>query len=131
MIRLGHNAGYLAPWQAGLIARYAPGQRYVVTDPDVVPDENCPTNLLSVLSRALTRFPDAVKEGIGLRTDDLPWHYPQRDRVIAWEKRFSNRRLSVRYYRASVDTTFALYRNDTEFSRWPSIRTADLIGRDI
>ena len=42
VIRLGVNAGHLAPWELGIVERYARHERYVVTDPDVVPDDSCP-----------------------------------------------------------------------------------------
>ena len=48
---------------------------YVYTDPDVVPIEACPRDLVGVLQSVLNDNPDVAAAGVGLRVDDLPDAY--------------------------------------------------------
>jgi hypothetical protein len=84
------------------------GERYVVTDPDVVPAPDCPADWLDHLGKILddSGFP---KAGLGLRTDTIPEWYQHRDHVIEWESQFWNPTSTDGVYAAQVDTTLALY----------------------
>ena len=73
--RLRENAGHLAPWDAGVVEREARGEWYVVTDPDVVPVPECPSDAVEHFREALLRYPRYFKAGFGLVIDDLPEHY--------------------------------------------------------
>ena len=73
VVRLGANCGHLAPWTMGVIEHHARGP-YVVTDPDVVPTEECPPDAVARLLELLDRHPGHVKAGLGLVIDDLPDH---------------------------------------------------------
>jgi hypothetical protein len=126
LVQLDENFGHLAPWTAGVVAREAPDEWYVVTDPDVVPIEECPPDAVRHFRNALERYPDYVKAGFGLRIDDLPSHYRHAKVVGAWEEQFWRRRFGRNLYHAAIDTTFALYRpleSHFEFVGRPSIRT--------
>ncbi|MEZ5216956.1 MAG: hypothetical protein R2715_10315 [Ilumatobacteraceae bacterium] len=46
-----------------------------MTDPDVVPIEECPLDALEHFRSLLDRYPDLHKAGFGLRIDDLPEQY--------------------------------------------------------
>lgn len=111
VVRRDDNLGPYAPWRTGYIERNLKREWLIVTDPDVVPSEDCPLDAHEHLRRALRQHPLEPKAGLALRTDDLPAHYPHRDAVVRWEAPYSHsmhRRGD--YYRAPVDTTFALYR---------------------
>jgi len=116
-------------WTNGTIAELvAPGERFIVTDCDVVPDVACPPNWVAVLWQVLNENPWAVKAGLGLRLDGLPSHYEHRDRVRQWEAQWWAKTgpmvHGVPLYRAGVDTTLALYRAPEEpFAIVPSLRT--------
>lgn len=110
VVRTGRNLGHRAPWLSGAVQRHAHGRYFVVTDPDVVPDPACPDDALEHFRALLDRFPDIDKVGFGLRTDDLPAHYPLRDDVIDWERPFWQDEIEPGVFRAGIDTTFALYR---------------------
>ncbi len=86
------------------------GQRYVVTDPDVIPADDCPHDWAVHLGSLLDDHPEAAKAGLGLRTDNLPDHYYRKQQVIDWEAKFWNHPAGDGAYRAGVDTTLALYR---------------------
>lgn len=95
---------------------------YLVTDPDVVPSEDCPADWLPRLAGVLARS-SAVKVGLGLRLDRLPESC--RDLVSSWEAGFWADEWEEGVFRANVDTTLALYRPYTQyplFALGPSLR---------
>jgi hypothetical protein len=110
VVRTGANLGPRAAWITGLVQEVGLSTPYVVTDPDVVPTEGCPADLLDHLCGALDRFPEVDRIGIGLRIDDLPAGGPHTDDVVAWESQFWETEVAPGFFAADVDTTFALYR---------------------
>lgn len=125
------NLGEMSPWQAGLVERYASGRRYVVTDFDVVPESTCPLDAIDYLGSLLDRYEPVVKAGLGLRIDDLP-PIPRSEHIRAWEEQFWRRVIRPGVHAAAIDTTFALYREDTPFSPNPAVRTgAPYVARHL
>jgi len=95
--------------------------RYIVTDCDVVPSEDCPLDWPQRLSGLLDRYPQYSKAGIGLRLDRIPDTYQRKDHVLKWEQKFWESPLEGftvdhrgAVYQAPVDTTLAMYRPLTE-----------------
>jgi hypothetical protein len=132
VVRLRENAGHTAPWAAGAVEKYAPAERYVVTDPDVVPDEDCPLDAIEHLASIIDRYPIYRKVGLGLRIDDLPAHNALRDVVIAWESQFWMRKVRSGLYHAPVDTTFAIYEARCGHQTTPTARTgAPYVARHL
>ncbi len=117
VVKLGDNVGYLALWKSELYNEVK-DKFYVYSDPDVVPSNECPKDLIAHLLKQLEKYPNIDKIGVGLKIDDLPAHYTKRDEVIAWEKQFWMKEVSSGIYDAGVDTTFALYRPFTNGSIW-------------
>lgn len=110
VVRAGTNLGHRSPWLTGTVQRHARDRYFIVTDPDVVPDDQCPLDVVEHLTQVLERYPEVDKVGLGLRIDDLPEQYPLADAVRAWEARFWRDEVEPGVFRADVDTTFALYR---------------------
>lgn len=110
VVRLEQNLGHRAPWLSGVVAEVGFDRPFVVSDPDVVPDDACPLDAIAHLQRVLDAHPGIDKVGLGLRIDDLPACYAQADDVRQWEAQWWRDAVSPGVYRASVDTTFALYR---------------------
>ena len=110
VVRLGHNLGHRSPFLSGTVQRIAAGRHFVITDPDVVPDEHCPLDAIEHFRDLLDRYPEIDKVGFGLRIDDLPDRYPLAEDVRTWEARFWTDEIEPGVYRADIDTTFALYR---------------------
>ena len=86
--RLAENAGHLAIWRQNLLDRLGIETEYVYTDPDVVPIEACPRDLVGVLQSVLIDNPDIAVAGVGLRLDDLPDTYAHKAQAIDWERQF-------------------------------------------
>ena len=85
------------------------GDRYVVTDPDVVPSGCCPPDWLEHLGAILDADPGCRKAGLGLRLDNIPAGYQRRVQVLEWEAQFWGRPAPMGAFRAQVDTTLALH----------------------
>lgn len=120
--RISENMGHLVVWKCGLFDDTLRQQYYIVTDPDVLPDKDCPHDAVLVFYNMLQDFPDITKCGFSLKIDDLPRHFPIRDTVREMEIKFWKKPTpDGEGYFAHIDTTFALYRpgifpeNDTWF----------------
>jgi predicted O-methyltransferase YrrM len=118
--RLGNNLGHRAPWLSGAVGGVT-ASHYVVTDPDLAMN-GCPADVLEVLADALSRFPWATKAGVGLEIGDLPERYPSREFVLDIEQRYWTDRLDARFFRAPIDTTFAVYRAGEDPPCAPAVR---------
>jgi FkbM family methyltransferase len=110
VLRLGRNVGHLAAWDADVLATIGYSGQFVVTDCDVVPDDEAPRDAVDRFAEILGRHPEVDKVGFGLRIDDLPSTYRFRGDVILWESQFWEREVEPAVFRADLDTTFALYR---------------------
>ena len=105
VVHTGGNLGPYALWELGL----APQGRFIVTDPDTVPDTSCPLDLVRKCHEVMDRT-GAIKVGPGLRIDNLPDHYRHKQEVLAWEAQFQHPLVPEGdAVIADIDTTFALY----------------------
>ena len=109
VVHLGKNVGYMALWESGIYKEFR-RSFYVYTDSDVVIDSQCPDDFMHHFMDILRRYPYCMKVGFGIRIDDLPDHYKEKESVIAWEKQFWKNEVEPDLYKAGIDTTFALYR---------------------
>jgi len=103
------NLGHRAPWLSGLVPEIGNGRFFVVTDPDVVPTQECPTDALQFFKHSLQEHPEINKIGFSLKIDDLPDCFTHKQTVIAWESQFWTTPAFDAFYRAPIDTTFAMY----------------------
>lgn len=110
VIYLEKNLGHMAFWKSSLFDKYR-NDFYVVTDPDVIPLEECPNDFLELFFRILEKYPFVRKVGFSLKIDDLPVDNVFSNEVYNWEKQFYKNKWNNMYY-ASIDTTFALYLPD-------------------
>jgi FkbM family methyltransferase len=123
VIRLGRNLGHLAVWEGNVLDTLAHKGAFVVTDCDIVPDENAPYDAVDRFADLLFRHSDVDKVGFGLRIDDLPSTYKFRDDVIDWEGQFWEDEVEPGVFRAPLDTTFALYRPTAPQGTLRALRT--------
>lgn len=111
---LPDNHGPYVLWQQGV--HRVLETPYVLTDSDVVPADFCPPGLIAALLDRLQRHPDAKKVGPALRIDNLPDCYGEADTVRKWESQFWEHPVAPGVFAAPIDTTFALYPAQGEFS---------------
>jgi len=124
VIKLGRNIGPQSFWAAGVVEEHAGNSRYVVTDPDLLPTSDCPSDALERFDELLDRYPERQKAGFGLKIDDLPAWYKHTNMVRLWEQQFWRRELEPGVFDADIDTTFALYRAEVaSFGYGPALRT--------
>lgn len=112
IIQTQRNLGPYAFWSLGL---YESGERFILTDPDVVPSADCPKDIVERMSLMLDKRYSKV--GPSLRIDNLPDCYPDKEKVIAWEQQWWLNPVEDGY-RASIDTTFAMYAPETLPRTW-------------
>lgn len=122
VVRCPWNMGIRSPWLSGTVFEIAGDEMYVVTDPDIVPDGDCPLDAVEHFAEIMTAHPEVHRVGFGLRIDDLPDHYAPKADVIAWESPFWQKEIEPGCFSAPIDTTFALSRVPRP-SLMPSIRT--------
>ena len=104
-------------------------ERFLVTDCDVIPDPDCPTDWPQIMNAYLDHLPAVRKVGLGLRTDDIPAHHAHRDMVQAWEAQYQAPVAAPVIYNpgaagvfADIDTTLAMYRRCEPFALGPAVR---------
>jgi hypothetical protein len=113
------------------LGKHPTSRYYCVTDPDIMLESAC-SDLFEFYEFMLkTRGPQVI--GPMLRIDDIPHHYPLRERVISghaaqyWDKepcRIDWKGRSVGYQFTRIDTTFGMYSRDVPFQRYRAgIRT--------
>jgi hypothetical protein len=111
VIRLPRNYGKFSLWDAPDLFQLTYGRHFVYTDPDVVPDDGCPSDVFELLRSLLARYRGINKAGLGLLVDDLPECYSHRREVADWERGYWLWPLEQGVYYAAIDTTFAMYRS--------------------
>jgi hypothetical protein len=111
VVWLGRNVGSRSLWRMGMV----PSERFVFTDPDLIPSAECPLDAVLRLSEMLDRFPLFPKAGLGLVLDDLP-----PGGTLDWERSLVSPARALRGrrggYASLIDTTFALYQPGHPFS---------------
>lgn len=118
---MGANYGNTVLWYTALWDKYdLDDQRYIVTDPDL-DLSGVPTDFLTLLNDGLDRYHFATKAGFSLETNDIP-DTTLRWEIMGWEADKWAYPLDEQFYRADIDTTFALYRQ--RLLDFPAVRTA-------
>lgn len=121
VIFLGENMGYKAIWLSGILEKLAIETPYVYTDSDVVPQSDCPKNVVQILLRVLKRNPFLKKAGLGLIYQDITFY--DREKWQRSEAGFYRFPIGENLYFAPVDTTFALYVNCRHYTLRMAART--------
>ena len=71
IIRLGKNLGHKSLWQSGVLENLKISTPYVYTDPDVVPDKNCPKDFVKRLFEVLQSHHEIRKVAPALVWEDI------------------------------------------------------------
>jgi hypothetical protein len=125
VVRLGYNS-----WRKGVahLSKLLNGfEKFVLTDPDLLPYTSTPNDVVSHLSALLDRYPAFNHIGLSLEINDLPDN-ALRETVQRHEGQFwppTTDLLNEEVYVAAVDTTFAMYRRSSDVEALaPALRTA-------
>lgn len=121
VLRLQRNIGHTALWDSGVLEIMQIDTPYVYTDSDVVPDGECPSDILADLLEILRKYPFLKKAGLGLRIDDITYFDKKTTEDI--EGRHYRWELEDGVYFSGLDTTFALYRNYRHYNLYVAART--------
>ena len=109
VIRLRRNRGYLAIWYSrecvDLLEDY-----YVYTDPDILPEEGCPSDYLEHFFSLLECYPDIDKVGFSLDIHSADIKKEFEPYIRNHEEQHWRQRRDEESFDAPIDTTFALYR---------------------
>lgn len=112
--RMKKNYGHRVLFDAPDFADVVNNEYFVLTDPDVVPVNECPDDFIEVFYNALQSHQFADKVGFSLKIDDLPDSFELKNAVVKWESPFYGNPVKGTsdpvLYKAPIDTTFALYR---------------------
>lgn len=126
IFRLNENLGHMAFWKSNIFNKYR-NNFYIVTDPDVIPIDDCPNDFIYKFFKYLEQYPFVRKVGFSLKIDDLPKDSIFNKNIIEWEKQFYQKPINDDIYFANLDTTFALYLPDNLYNFknfYRAIRTA-------
>jgi hypothetical protein len=126
--KMKYNYGHMVFWKSEeLFGLYGKGY-YVVTDADIVPDDECPMDFLECFKNILDRDSSLTKVGFSLRIDNIPKSNLNKEKVLEWEDQFWKIKDVNNNYVADIDTTFALYKpnnmNQINSNFYKAIRTS-------
>lgn len=118
VLRLKYNYGHRVIWDANILDKLNIKGQYIITDPDL-DLSGIPDDFLEVLQGGLNKYKKAEKCGFSLDISNLP-----EGKIKEWESSLWQHPLDDMYFKAGIDTTFALYRaNIRHYTIWDSIRT--------
>lgn len=124
VIRTGFNFGHHVPWTFGSIERFSKDKHFIVTDPDILPIEECPLDAIDFFRYCLDKYENKTKAGFGLKIDDIPDHYIHKQKVLDHEAEFwTGYSPEPNVIFSYIDTTFALYKPGATVDIFNSIRT--------
>ncbi len=107
------NLGHLVFWRnRELYKKYSEGF-FVITDADIVPNENLNNDYLKIMLNLLIKNYEFTKVGFALNIENIPDYYSLKQKVLNWESQYWNSETEKNCYNADIDTTFALY--------WPKV----------
>ena len=109
IFKLKENIGYDAIWKTEIFDKFK-HNFYVYTDSDMQIDDACPDNFLVHFLSIMQKHPLCEKVGFGIRIDNIPDYYIHKEKVIKHETHFWEKEVHKNVFRASIDTTFAVYR---------------------
>lgn len=107
--RMDKNYGHLVFWtNKEIYKKYSSGY-YVVTDSDIIPNDNLPADYMECMLKVLDAHKNVIKVGFALRIDDIPDYYVYKDKVLEKEREYWKKPIGDNLYLTVIDTTFALY----------------------
>lgn len=124
VLRMTDNYGHTVIWnkELNILGKLGIKGRYIVSDSDL-DLQGIPSDFLSVLNKGLDQYSRVAKCGFSLEIKDLPNSkegnfIKNRCEIVFWKHKIRGG-----YYLSPIDTTFALYREDTTSYTHRAIRT--------
>ena len=117
--RMHINYGNCVLWTSNILDKYGFDGNYILSDSDL-DISDIPLDFLEVLRNGLDMYQWADKCGFSLKIDDLPCTEVG-NTARGWEMGNWSNKLKGGYYKAPIDTTFAIYR--TRIHSFDCIRT--------
>lgn len=112
VIFMKSNEGHKVFWENDMFSEFRESF-YIVTDPDIIPVDECPDDFIEVFFKYLKKYPFVRKIGFSLKLDDIPLNNVLADEAISWESKYYDICIEKgNLYFAPIDTTFALYLPD-------------------
>jgi len=114
------NYGHMVFFKADEFKSVRENEYYVLTDPDVIPLDECPQDYLSLFYFILRKYPQVNKVGFSLKTDDICGDAEVRNTLQRWESQYYKHKLNSSrpyLYKSAIDTTFALYRPQKDWRK--------------
>lgn len=107
--KLGTNFGHHVLWTCDIVENNHPNTKYyIATDPDL-DLTYVPPDYIEVLRSEWEQHSDPIdKVGLSLEIDDLPRNNFTAQ-VLDWETPFWETKTDSGFYKADIDTTFAMY----------------------
>lgn len=113
VFRMKENLGHMVFWKSDIFDSYRK-DLYVVTDPDILPVEDCPADFMKAFYNLLKKYPRIKKAGFSLKIDDIPKNALLYDAVNKWERNYQFFKIPwEKACSSDIDTTFALYLPDS------------------
>lgn len=114
--RFNENLGHKCLYKSGILSEYK-DQHYILTDHDLDISE-IPNDFLEVLMTGLNSL-NVVKSGLSLEVQDLPDNEYAK-KAYDWEINYWKRPIDHNgFYVAEIDTTFAVYDRNREYTGFP------------
>ena len=111
VIRMAENFGSRVVWENGILDKLEITGNYIVTDSDLDLD-GIPDDFVKVLKDGLIKYPQFFKCGFSLEVKNLP-ATELSIQVRELEQKYWKEPLDDLYFKAEVDTTFAMYNRRT------------------
>ena len=112
------NYGHMVFFQADEFKSVRENEYYVLTDPDVIAVDECPSDFMDYFYSLLQKYPKFNKVGFSLKMDDIKDGTETKELLTKWEEQYYKKRLNrfkPYLYDSAIDTTFALYRPQKEW----------------
>ena len=131
IIIFNQNLGFKSIWKSGILETLNITTPYVYTDPDLVPVDSCPKNVIQRLLKILKKNTLIKKVGLGMVYDDITFYDKARWQEIE-QHYYDFTDVSKDLHYVQVDTTFALYVNCRHYNLRFSMRTlGDLMAKHL
>ncbi|HCU59460.1 MAG TPA: hypothetical protein DIC64_05745, partial [Alphaproteobacteria bacterium] len=88
--RMNKNYGHMVFFEIPDFKQIRENEYFVLTDPDIAPIKDCPSDFMDYFYTLLIKYPKFNKVGFSLKTDDIDEVGEYKKTIKRWEKQFYN-----------------------------------------